>query len=435
MLKIFIKVSVAISCLILAAILLLQLDDKLKPEVIQFMSQSKSPDKSEAYLYLLGFSSKENEDPLLIGQKFYEEIKQQQIHIGTNQKTLQYIDVEQYSHLTLPRSQLLCPYKEENCFNDIFNHIEQIPSFVNEHHLFIQRYLAFSAFTKFHTLSKPHITTPLPPYQHLVTAVRLMSLKQIFNAEYEETEAALQALYQLHQQLRSQLALQDTLLGKFIFLNLVSENIDLISILMTRHQLQLPKPILSLTKQERSFSSGFSREVRMMYSLYQSLDGATDILDMENIDNKQSAFTIPSWLTYALFKVNITTNESYKPLHYYAILSELPIDEFNQKMRNKAHELEIENHWIRNSIGTILNQVASPDYTRYIGDSWDLENKIQLFNARLGQTSATDVISKIKNKYPIPAISAPYLSQNGHKLCFENPFNKHAKYNCLRIDY
>lgn len=432
MLKVFITIIAVISGFLVIAGLLLQIDDELQPEVIQFMSLSESQDENKAYFYLLGLTSKEGDDPLLIGQKIYQDIKQQQAEINADKNAQQSIDITQYDKLALPKSPLLCAYIKANCFEHIFNHLAEIPSLVTSTEVFVQRYLTYSAFSEFHTLSQPHTAEPFPPYQHLVTAVHLMSLDNISRASQGEEESAIQALYQLHQQLRSQLSRQDTLIGKFIFLNLVSENIDLMSVLSTRYQVKLPKALTSLTKKERSFSLAFSREVRMIYSLYQTLDGATDIL---NINHDLSAFVVPSWFSHILFKVNITTNEAYQPLHYYAMLSELPIEDFDQEIRAVVRQLTINSDWLRNAIGTVLNQVATPDHTHYIANFWDLDNKIQLFNARVQNFSTEKIMRDVKNKYPLPANISPYLSVNKHKLCFENPFNTDAKYNCLQINY
>ena len=432
MLNVFISLIVVISGFITTAALLLQIDDELQPEVIEFMSLSESQDENKAYFYLLGLTSKEGDDPLLIGQKVYEEIKQQKAKINADKNAQQIIDITQYNKLALPESPLLCAYKKANCFDDIFNHLDQIPPLVTRSAVFVQRYLTYSAFTEFHTLSQPHIAEPLPSYQHLVTAVHLISLDNISLASQGKEEVAIQALYQLHQQLRSQLSLQDTLIGKLIFLNLVSENIDLMSVLSTRYQVKLPKPLTLLTKREHSFSLALSREVRMLYSLYQTLDGATDIL---NINHELSAFVVPSWFSHILFKVNITVNEGYQPLHYYAMLSELSVDDFDQEIRLAARKPTIKSAWIRNAIGTVLNQVATPNYTHYIANVWDLDNKIQLFNARVQDLSTAQIMSEVKSQYPFPANVSPYLSVNKHQLCFENPFNTDAQYNCLQINY
>ena len=432
MLKVFITIIAVISGFLVIAGLLLQIDDELQPEVIQFMSLSESQDENKAYFYLLGLTSKEGDDPLLIGQKIYQDIKQQQAEINADKNAQQSIDITQYDKLALPKSPLLCAYIKANCFEHIFNHLAEIPSLVTSTEVFVQRYLTYSAFSEFHTLSQPHTAEPFPPYQHLVTAVHLMSLDNISRASQGEEESAIQALYQLHQQLRSQLSRQDTLIGKFIFLNLVSENIDLMSVLSTRYQVKLPKALTSLTKKERSFSLAFSREVRMIYSLYQTLDGATDIL---NINHDLSAFVVPSWFSHILFKVNITINEGYQPLHYYAMLSELSVDDFDQEIRLAARKPTIKSAWIRNAIGTVLNQVATPNYTHYIANVWDLDNKIQLFNARVQDLSTAQIMSEVKSQYPFPANVSPYLSVNKHQLCFENPFNTDAQYNCLQINY
>jgi hypothetical protein len=428
-LKLFIKIIVVLISLIILSGLLLQIDDELEPEVIDFMALSEPPsDSSHAYFYLLGFSSAEGKEPITAGRDIYQEIEKQQLIISAERDENDYFDSSQYDELVLPNHSLLCNYKESNCLDNIFNNTEQLPDLLNSASLLMQRYEEYSTFSDFHTLTKPDISEPLPPYQYLTMAVRLTHLQKVLIASQGKPNNALQQLYKLHHQLRSQLEQQDTLIGKLILLGLLSENIDLISVLATRYQLKLTQEIDSLSEQERSLAVGFSREVRMMHTLYLELDGAPDILNKEGDD---SYFKIPSWLTYILFKVNMTTNESYKPLRYYSNLSEMPSDEFIHEMQQDEVQISNNLHWLRNAIGTVLSQVATPNYNAYISDFWDVENKILLLNARLSNTSIEEIINEVSGVYSQP----PYLSEDKRQLCFENPYNVDTKYNCLRLSY
>ncbi len=432
MLKFMIKIIIVVFCSIFTAGLLLQIDDKLQPQVVDFLVLSDMHRESDAYLYLLGFSSNKNEDPVLTGHVIYQDIKQQQKIITSKRTDNQYIDITQYDKLPLPSSPLLCNYQEVDCVNYIFNHIENIPSLLQRSQLLSQRYLTFSTFTDFHTMSKPDIAEPLAPYKYLIRAVRLSHLQQILLASQGQTVAAIQQLYLQHKKLRAQLVQQDILIGKLMLLGLLSENIDLIAVLANTYQLKLSNNLTSLSKEERSLAISFSREARMMHTLYQQLDGAADIL---NAEGELSSFVVPSWLTYILFKVNMTTNESYKSLYYFSILSELSIDRFNQEMQQQALLPTINHHGVRNAIGSILVQIADPSYVEYISDFWDVENKIQLFNAHLNNSSEAEVINELQNIYTSAVNTHPYLSKDKRQLCFDNPFNSNAKYNCLLLNH
>ena len=44
---------------------LIQIDDKINPEITTLIEYFSSPDESKAYLYLLGIDASEGEDPLI----------------------------------------------------------------------------------------------------------------------------------------------------------------------------------------------------------------------------------------------------------------------------------------------------------------------------------------------------------------------------------
>ena len=65
------KISFAFICTIAATIVGLQFDDSLDPAVHDLLSKVEIKQESNAYLYLLGISAPEKEDPFLIGQKIF----------------------------------------------------------------------------------------------------------------------------------------------------------------------------------------------------------------------------------------------------------------------------------------------------------------------------------------------------------------------------
>jgi len=187
-------------------------------------------------------------------------------------------------------------------------------------------------------------------------------------------------------------------------------------------------PLPLLTKQQRSLESSFSREVRGAYQMYKKLDRAEDIFSSNLAD-----YSVPSWVTRMLYKPNMTINQGYKYLYYYATLSNLSSHAFVSEVQSHSGWPTTETHWIRNCIGTVLTQIAEPSYADYIADFWDVDNKIQLFNAALNNNEISNIIDSTKSIYADQKNIFPYRSEDKKQLCFDSPIASNPKYNCLTI--
>ncbi|WP_435235944.1 hypothetical protein ACR30L_19765 [Psychromonas sp. PT13] len=428
MLKIMVKIIVGTLILLLLACLALQMDDELDEDQISFMKLSETPAQSDAYFYLLGLAVDKNKDPISEGKKLYEGIKLIENH---NQRA-NYLDQKPIQLMLdksiFPEDELLCSVGQSECMTVIDNNLDRIPQLLSKNTLFIKRYQTFLHLDDYHTLTQPSVDEPFPPYEYLSMATRIINLQQIWQASQGKQAQAINALYQSHEQLRKLLTKQDMLIGKLIVLNLLSENIDAINLLAMTHNLTLSTPLLLLTKQDRSLVNSFSRDARGGYQLYSKLDRAENIFS-----SNLSSPHIPSWVTRILYKPNMTTNQSNKWYLYFAMLSELPANEFVQEVQLSDRIPAIKTHWIRNSIGTVLSQVSVPNYQEYIADFWDMDSKIQLFNAALNNNEISDIIDTTKSIYADQKNIAPYLSEDKKQLCFDSPIHSEPKYNCLKI--
>ncbi|MCP5077218.1 MAG: hypothetical protein GY951_04075, partial [Psychromonas sp.] len=170
---------------------------------------------------------------------------------------------------------------------------------IEQHKLYINRFNHFVTFNDFYTLTAPTLTEPVIDFSPIVNALRLINLSNIYLASTGEASDAIDNLLLRHKQLRELLMQQDTLIGKLFLLNLISENIDLTYLLARKNHVIITRNISLLTAKERSFTAAFSRELRMMNHMFQSLDRSPDIFSHSG---QEAQFTSPAWLTRMLYK-------------------------------------------------------------------------------------------------------------------------------------
>lgn len=411
--------------------LLLQIDDERASPLTAIIDATELPSESDAYLYLLAIDSADNNKLIEQGRAILQKAQQLGANQTLNNTALQALaPASENTKLALVANELLCAYSQSSCLAYIFNNIDKIPSVLQSSELIIERYQTYLSFNDFKTLSEPLLSQSIPPYQFMIRAARLINLKQLLAVSAAEQAIAVQALYDHHSALRAQLILQDTLLGKMVILSLLSENIDFLSLLSAQFKVTVKEPLPALTIQERSLRSGFNREIKMMSNMLEALDGAPDIFKQQGVD----AVSVPSWLTHILFKKNMTLNESYKLLDYYAMLSEMSVAKFEDEMLKNQLKPTIEEHWLRNPIGSILNQIATPDYSYYISHFWDMDNKIRLYNMHINQPVTTAAMAPLNNVYRHAEQAEAYFMDTNTRWCFVSPYQQQAKYNCLAVD-
>ncbi|PKF63518.1 hypothetical protein CW745_01310 [Psychromonas sp. psych-6C06] len=429
MIKKSLVVFFTIISILLCAILFLQIDNEVDPNLQRILDSEHKTD-NEAYFFLLGFMAGPMEDPVSTGKKYFADIEQQQRENLKRPVSEQFLEFNVDPGLPELKGSLLCRYSEENCLATIFNAIESIPALITKHQIYMQRFDKFTDYQDFQTLTEASILEPLLDYSPIINTVRLLSLKQIYRAASGETKESINALLYTHDQIRKQLTLQDTIIGKLIFLNLLSENIDLIYLISRNHNEILTTEIQPLNTKERSLLAPLNREIKMMNNLYQSLDKAPDIFHKVGETN---GFRFPTWLTRALFKPNMSSNESYKPLHYYAKLSEANITRFSEQLLTQSDYPTLAMHHFRNWIGTVLTQMATTDYSKIIARFWSINNKIRLFNTNICKPSMKHSFDQATNLFPSLKHEKAYLRENETQVCLNSPNNDVMQYDCLQI--
>ena len=164
----------------------------------------------------------------------------------------------------------------------------------------------------------------------------------------------------------------------------------------------------------------------MQYANFKSMDRSEDILS-NNIFNLK----VPSWVSRVLFKPNMTINTTYQQFKTAMEFSRLPAPAFvntvNKPIQKKKSHFEL-----RNKIGSILADFASPNLNIYSARSFYLDSKISLFNDT-SDSVLPDMLDNIQN--PFYKDQPPFYTHNKNQICINGPFDKHVReyLRCLNV--
>ncbi|MEH6443656.1 MAG: hypothetical protein V7784_07145 [Oceanospirillaceae bacterium] len=400
------KVFIFITALILALLLIAQIDDKQTAEVKTLLDRIGPTDSSPSYIYLLGLSANENDNPEKVGSALLEEYRKEEVD-----ESYIFKDYRLKRKISLPEGDLFCTWWAKGCLDKLFN--TEIGSFNQEHAVLLSRLDEFYTFKEYKTLTIPIITERFPPFQYISKAVRVKVLHAIkaYKAGFSE-EAILDLEYQLLQ-LRHALALQDTLVGKMVFLSKLSEVVDVLGIIAYESKIALKKTE-PLSIKEKSLEAASAREFALSYH---SLKNLRDLSSFTTVVDH-----IPTWLSRILYKPNMSIN-AMEPFHTrWGRLSLLSPTDFAKEIELEP-TLELSTSSIRNYVGNILNSIALPNYDLYVSRFMDFDAKLALLN------SLSEGVDSALNPYY--KNEGPEISIN--KVCFRGPLEDVKFQRCLRL--
>lgn len=417
------KIIGGIIVVIVLAVLGLQIDDDLEPAVAKLLDKAHTNKESNAYLFLMGIDASEKDNPILIGQAVYSSIFEGEEAYLAKKSDFNYQGYPQENRLPLPDGDLFCRHWEEGCLTKLFDSNNDIEEALASNSVLLSRYKAFNKYDEYSTLSRPMITEPFPPYQYIAKGSRLIVLKSINEARSLNYKKALDLLSENISNLRKQLALQDNLIGKLVFLMQVSENIDVAFLISKQSDQRYLFDIPYLTKDEKDFEILMAREFAMSYELFRDLD--------RNSEFWKEGSNVPGWLVRVAFKPSMSINSIYPVYNQaieYALLSH---GEFSKKIAD-GNTLELKESMLRNSAGVMLSRISLAGYNQYVARFYDLDAKIVLFNALAGKRDVEPMLDQVINPYDNKS-SSFFFSETNKNICFDGPLQNERNLRCLRV--
>ena len=402
---------------LVAIILLLQIDDELSPEASAVLQTVDWQTPNDAYLYYLGIGAKLEEDPLERGEQILSEIREYEAGYDSIDSFDEVPDSISRSELELPDYDGFCGARDKGCIASLFVE-HDVP--LNDPTMVVvkNRYLAFMRLRGFRTLSKPHVLELYSAYAYLIKGNRLVSLSAIEQARHSDPETAMEGLYSLIELQKKHIAETDTLIGRMIAYALMHETVEVLSILLREFDLR-GRPISELSREELNMHKPINRE----FAFYQSALGSVWIdKDLKNY---------PAWMVKVVLKPNMTVNAALPIYTNAKNMSELPQVSFTAQAGRSKH-LKLKKSWLRNSVGTVLNNVAQIDLEPYIARGLDINAKIVLFNELLNKPISFETLKGTQNPYYGDECHAEF-SDEGDRVCFGGPHDDPRLFRCLII--
>jgi hypothetical protein len=409
----------------------LQFDDELNPEVIDLLEKyhenSQQKKISQAYFYLLGFMVAENDEPIKIGKEIFKSIQQGEKNALLNNVPFTYKDYPEKLKTLLPEGDIYCQLLEPNCSRFLFQDVSVLESTLEKYKLILKRYNEFIQYNDYSTLTQPTISEPLPYFYPAIKANRLLLVKSIVQAKHANTDQAMTILNDNRRYLRQQLSLQDTLIGKMVFVQLIANNLDVSFLLSREYEAISFQPIAMLNTSEKDLEGVMAREFKMNYDWYQSMAGNPEIFEQGG--------DVPEWYVDMIYKPNMTINTLFPAYKKIIELAKLTPVMFLQSVSKEKPNTGFKITQIRNIVGFALNQIGGPNYNDYIVRFFDLDSKILLFNSLINQQDIKLASEMIANPYyPTQYVSS--FSSDEELVCFpEGPLPNDKNRRCLRIKY
>lgn len=408
-----------IIALVLAALAVtaaLQIDDDLNPDAKKLIEQAAAPAQSEAYFYLMGLDAPADKDPLEAGKVRFEALRAREQTNSDNAP-----EPGNRPQLPLPAGEVFCGYREDGCLEKIFSS-PALDDALDTNIVLLQRYQHFLPMSGFRMLTQPTVEEVYPSYQHLVKGNRLVMLRAIRDARNGEPKLAIDSLSDNLSALRSHLQQADSLIGKMVYATLISETIDVLSVLSRAASETVP-PIKPMAVSERSLHSALAREFAMIANGLARLDRNPEIW------NKGGG--VPGWVVRLLFKPNMSINAIFPIFHDTVALSAAQPQEFAHQIPHRR-PFEPKPAHIRNYMGTVLNKVAIPGLETYAGRLFDIDVKIALFNQTIDQGTDTPAQQQLTNPYYGQA-EETFPAADGKRICMKGPLEDKANHRCLLL--
>ena len=391
------KIILVIGVLALAGFTTWWLQDAPLDDAARQWLDTTPSDDNPAYAYLLGFGAPADQSPARQGQA-----------LAQRQKSHPDLPLPN-SYRDLNASPLLCRNMDASCLLQQQEKRVAAEALVNRYQFLIDRYQTFLDFAYFSDNTPPRLDATFPEYSLLITASRLQSLAWALSDAPEKN------IDREIQQLRHWLAQDHSLISKMIANAMLAEKLQLTALLVQQGKMPTLR-LAPLTTAEKSFQAPLQKEFAMMAHFF---------IDEQYRDGNEAASWIEEIQFRAGLKKHISVNRMLPLYQYYAQLAEQPVDaiEADQFHPDPASMSEA----IRNPIGNVLLETASPDFKQYLLRLVHLDARMAL----LKQLDKTETDNPVNN--PWTPGKEDTLTRRDKQLCFRHAPD-HDRYNsCLPL--
>ena len=390
---------------------LAQYDDPLSPDAVRLLEMANQNTESEAYLYMTGIYAAEGESPIEVGRDLFE-----QYQLKQQDPSFEVTPYPESRKLGLPQLQAICAVRQDGCLTELFTTDVDIDILNKEYDLLVNRLDTFLNFDEFRTLEKPSVESGMSSYSFMDVVQKIKNLRAINSYNNGNVDFAVESLLQNYSQLNQAFSLQDTLIGKLVFLRLQSDTLDILSTILSEENVSI-EPIEGINRSSDTFKVMFAREFAMAY--YLQLEA------FQNSELNQDEWDAPDWMVRVFYKPNMSANAKAQIYLGLVELASFPAAKFVKEIDRDDSGI-YSNISYRNYIGSILMSITWSAFDRYLVRFIDFEEKVDLFNHI---HSHQKDVGEYKNPY-YPEMDLEMMSD---RICFKGPFQDSEHLRCLRI--
>ena len=425
--------AILIITLLLLLLTYLFVDDSKTPfskELLDYKTIEQLNDNGEVFLWC--FACKTNK-VYMTAKKIQKQIIQ---HEKKNFKTE--IDWEGMKFYQFDDKSLLCAKFELSCDVLKLTLINLDNNLYAKYNWAIQRYLQYIQFDIFVSQTYPSMNGPTPNYRNITNAQKILHLWLLQQVSVKNIGHIIALIHKELFSLKNILIQSDTLMTEMITVALISENLELVNLLIQKDyvSIDLLKKYgddLSLTEAHHDLTPALKRD----FTLY--TDTFSDYVSMNKIIEKNNNI----WFNNILYKIlmkfvykqNLTLNTITKKFSEHLLITRLSAREFFDEIpfvQNNDF-----NKW-RNYFGSyLLKSYKTATYEDYTARIHNLHNKMILLKSLINHGTIEQVKKAIEsNKIEYKNIfndDLPYFENNLY--CFSSIESDVVKLKdrCLRV--
>jgi hypothetical protein len=393
-------------------------DEELNETALAYLKKTEKTEESQAYLYFLGIVSHPEADPIESGKvqlAWYRNL------FGIDN----YLDIDlefvyRGEKLELPEGEQFCSFKYNDCVKSLFTRDWDIDALERKHGVLLERVGRLHTFEEYNTQTESTFNEPLPPYNYVVKAERIRLLKAISIYKEGRPEEAIRILLKNAKVIREFMALQDHFMGKMVYAVILSDILDVASIILKDGGGSIyVRPISNLSSLDMRYDQITAREFKSSHYVVMNVD--------KHFKLDRPGLQLPTLIRRIFFKPVMTLNAQTPMITRLERLFRMTPEEFALELE-KEQPLDLSSSTLRNYVGSKMLEVSPPAYEKQVVRLKNLEVKIELFNEIHHYRVQEDMVM---NPYYLGERSY----REGKAVCFRGPLEDEKMVRCLRTGF
>lgn len=361
------------SLIVLALLYVFIPDEKRSPLSLEMEQRAHSMvgGYPEGYIYLMGIDAPEGVEPAQLGLRRIHNYQEYLASKNHDYEDWDYEDPTQVGSLRLlmRKDWGACTLSELECVKGLLADASLLQKVTRQSEIQFKRYQHLLKLSNFESMLIPSLSGPQVPYYMIVHGNNALAFRVLQAAKTGQGNEAVQWLLDDIVQVRQMMKSDTGLIGRYIELKVVENDLRLINVLQAWGYAGKTTPIKQLSKAERSL------ETVLLWNFAEWLHSLRNLTEHPNMISFD--YDLPSSVNRLVFKENRTINDIAEKFTDFARISELPPNQFSQSTGSQIEYTLMDK--ILNPVGTEEFDLNS-DYNTYVAQAQNISVQIDLFN-------------------------------------------------------